>query len=407
MGRGRGGFAENAEAGALHGERGEFVFKLFVEGFGGLFAHQSDVLRLVDELCLVFGGLALEGGAAFAGGGDGIESGAGFGGEGEDFRDGVAVLALEFFEAGEAGFDLFEAGRVGFEGAEVVAEFVGGVLDGYPGGLEGFHEHTQLIVNRGDFLQSAESDGELSGGGVLVLGERIIGGGDVFGEFGDVFENAALVLEFGIFAGLEVEGFDFGALEAPEVGKAELFLFGAVEAGEFAEGGLPAGVGLGGPFESGGGGPGFVEEFALGVGGEEFLLVVLAVDVAEEGGDVAEEGDGDGAGGGEGAGFASGEEFALDEEFAVFGFEAGGSEKGLEAGIGGQGEEARDESAGGAGSDHLGGGASAEQEAEGVDDERLAGAGFAGEGVETGVQAKTEAFDDGKVLDGEFDQHAA
>ena len=59
----------------------------------------------------------------------------------------------------------------------------------------------------------------------------------------------------------------------------------------------------------------------------------------------------------------------------------------------------------GSGADHFGRRAAAEQQAQGVDDDRLAAAGFAGQQVQPAVKANAEALDDRVVFDGEFGDH--
>ncbi len=130
------------------------------------------------------------------------------------------------------------------------------------------------------------------------------------------------------------------------------------------------------------------------------------MDVAEPGGELFEQRGGDGAGGGEGAGFAVGEDFAFDQEFIFFDGDAGFLEEGTEGGRVGEVEDAGDAGAVGAGADEVGGGAAAEEEAEGVDDDGFAAAGFAGEEVETVMKTEAQAFGDGEVFNVEFDQHA-
>jgi len=129
-----------------------------------------------------------------------------------------------------------------------------------------------------------------------------------------------------------------------------------------------------------------VEHVALGFGGKEKLLIVLAVDVGEQGGEFPEQGSRHRPAADKGARFAAGEDFALDEQLSVFGFEAGGVEQAADRALVAHFEDTGHASAGFAGANHVGGCAPAEQEAQGVDDDRLAAARLAGQQVQAGVE---------------------
>ncbi len=58
-----------------------------------------------------------------------------------------------------------------------------------------------------------------------------------------------------------------------------------------------------------------------------------------------------------------------------------------------------------AGTDHFGRGFRAGQQTQGVDDNRLSGAGFAGKQVETGIEVKFELIDESKISDAKKPQH--
>ena len=231
------------------------------------------------------------------------------------------------------------------------------------------------------------------------------GGLGVLAQPRNILQNAFFVFEFAVFAGLQIESFDFLALEGPEVGEAELFLLSPRDFVEFAVTVFPGAKDNGDGVLGGLRGGEIVENAALGSGVIELLLLVLAVDVAEPGRDLFEQGGGDGAAGGEGAGFAVGEDFAFDEEFVFFEGDAGFFEQGANGGGFGEVENAADAGAVRAGADEIGRGSAAEEEAKGIDDDRLAAARFAGKEVETVVEAQTEALNDGEIFDVEFDQH--
>ena len=135
------------------------------------------------------------------------------------------------------------------------------------------------------------------------------------------------------------------------------------------------------------------------------LLIVLSVDVGEVGGEILEQGRGDGAAADERARLSIGLDFALDEQLAVFDFEAGGVEQAADRGVVPYVEDAGDACAGFSGADHFIRCAAAEEEAQSVDDDRLAAAGFAGEEVEAGVEVHAQPLDDGVVFDDELEEH--
>src|SRR6267378_5987886 len=59
----------------------------------------------------------------------------------------------------------------------------------------------------------------------------------------------------------------------------------------------------------------------------------------------------------------------------------------------------------GTGTHDIGGRAFAEQQREGIDDHRFAGAGFAGQNVEAGLERKGDVRDDGQITNAKLDQH--
>lgn len=228
-----GGGEINAEIGAFHGEGGEFLADRFFqclrgvsalagEARGGLFVRGGEIVELLLEL-----------GAAFGGGLEGFEFRGDVAAEGDDLIERGAILAFELVEFGEARFDVIETARIGFERAEVMAEGVGGFLDGDFGGAQRFKCFRERGVDAEELLDAFAGLGDLGerGGGGVV--EQLDGGGGVFLEARDVGQYAALGFELGVLAGLDACLLDFGFLEAPEVGEAEVLLFAAVEFGEF------------------------------------------------------------------------------------------------------------------------------------------------------------------------------
>jgi len=135
------------------------------------------------------------------------------------------------------------------------------------------------------------------------------------------------------------------------------------------------------------------------------LLVVLAVDIPQQGGKVLEKRHCNWAASQERSRFAASQDLAFDQQFTLFDGEAGRFEEFADGGLFADFEDAGDAGAVFAGADHVGGGAAAEEQAEGIDDQRLAATGFAGEEVEAGVEADAEAVNHGIVFDYEFEEH--
>jgi len=140
---------------------------------------------------------------------------------------------------------------------------------------------------------------------------------------------------------------------------------------------------------------------------EEFLLIVLAVDVAEVRCELPEKRGGDGAAAEKGAGLAGGLDFAFQQQLAVFDFDAVGFHEIEEGGGLGGFKDACDAGLFGSGADHVGRSAATVEETEGVHKDGLAAAGFAGEQVETFMEANAEPLDDGVVFDDELQEHSS
>lgn len=133
-------------------------------------------------------------------------------------------------------------------------------------------------------------------------------------------------------------------------------------------------------------------------------MIVLAVDIAEEGSEFTQNGGGDRTRGEEGAGFAVGLDLAFDEEFVFLDFEAVAVEKLAKFRGGGSLEDGAHPRAVGSGTDGVGRGAAAVQEGQSIDEDGLAGAGFAGEEIKPAAKADADAFDDGVVFDDQLEE---
>ena len=350
----------DAESGAGHGQGFEFVLDSLFKLTGGLLADGGEFRGGGLVLNSEFPAARLDGRAEFGGGFDGPHFGLNADEEDENIVDGGAVFAFQLFDGREAGFDRFQAGGIGFQMAQIVAKRPSGFFKGDERGFQKVGNFGELGVDADKFLDAALGGaglGEGGFGGVVQSGE---GGLGVLVQTGDILQNAFFVFQFAVFAGLQIESFDFLALEGPEVGEAELFLLSSRDFVEFAVTVFPGAKDNGDGVLGGLRGGEIVENAALGSGVIELLLLVLAVDVAEPGRDLFEQGGGYRAPGGEGAGFAVGEDFAFDEEFVFFEGDAGFLEQGTNGGGFGEVENATDTGAVRAGADEIGRGSATE-----------------------------------------------
>ncbi|MEY5010482.1 MAG: hypothetical protein RLZZ253_1621 [Verrucomicrobiota bacterium] len=181
--------------------------------------------------------------------------------------------------------------------------------------------------------------------------------------------------------------------------------FGAGEGLEFGLecGDLPVGVGVG--IEEGLGSGAGIEEGELAFCGEKGLVVVWAVEVHKAAAQFFEGGEGGGAAIDELAVCTGRRERAAQEELTrLAGLDAEAFELGIERGQEcriGQVENGLDRAGICPGTDQGFVGALAHQEFEGTDDDGFAGAGFAGDSGEPGLEEPGEILDEGKVSDPE------
>lgn len=287
---------------------GDFSF----EGFGGF----GDVFE-VGELLL-----------------DGVEVGV-------DFGFGLAVFSKEAFDVIEAFLGGFDGLGVVFDGGGVFGEGVGGFARGDEGVTEKLDGRFEFGIETGGELGVAEGGSELRCGGGFGLVGLIEGVEDELAETLGVLESGKAKGEGFGFAGLEVGGGDFFNFVAKEIEALFTIAGTGAEGGETgAEGGEvePGGGDIGFGLLGGGADPG-VEEFGLAFGGEEGLVVVLAVEVHKECAELAEGADGGGASIDADCAAAFGGEFAVDCDLVVVGFDFEFGEGGEEGGLGEINEE--------------------------------------------------------------------
>src|SRR5262249_6906336 len=137
-----------------------------------------------------------------------------------------------------------------------------------------------------------------------------------------VEQDAALVFERDVFAGFQARGFDFAALELPEIREPQPLLFGPLQLLQFDTYRAPLATKRAhARQEIARAGKG-IEHVALCVLAEQKLLIVLAVDVRQDRRQLLEQRSGGGTAADISSRLAFGQNLALDQQFAILGFEA-------------------------------------------------------------------------------------
>ncbi len=137
---------------------------------------------------------------------------------------------------------------------------------------------------------------------------------------------------------------------------------------------------------------------------EQALLLELALDLHQQLADTPQQGDADGLVVDEGAAAAVGAELAAQDDVAVVG-EALLVEQCAHGMVGDNRELGADAGLPGARAEQLQIGAAAEGEAEGIQQDRLAGAGLAGQHGEAGIDLEIQAVDEDDVANRQVQQH--
>ncbi len=216
-----------------------------------------------------------------------------------------------------------------------------------------------------------------------------------------VGEDALFGFEGFVFAGLEMGGFDFLALIAPEIDHAEAVLLALEEIVELVLGGVPVGVG-GRDRVEGDAGEAVEEDALLGLV-ETGLGFGLRVDQGEFGGELLEDGDGGRLIVDEDAAFATRENLAAEDDVGAFRVDAVFFENGF--GAGGGLEDACNNGLLRAVADNFRRGFATHKERERIYQYRFAGAGFSGEEVEARAELGDGVIDDGVIFSAQFDEH--
>jgi hypothetical protein len=322
-------------------------------------------------------------------------------GVGQHGRLVVAVLALQVTQERDAGVDLVEAARVdqhllgvGAQGGGEVGD-LGGERLGAAGQLA-----KRRVVAAGPGQGAGGGPERGRGAGVVVAAEQLVGdGGRLLQRLG-VGEPLGLGFQLGRLPHPDLGGADLVELVAQQVGLAGAL---AGPGGQLVQlaGDLPQAAPAGGelgpraehrrPGEA-------VQQVALDAGAEQALELVLAVHLDQRPDDV-----GDGGHGGHAplqlrAAAAGGLHLAGDDDLAVLGGHPGGLQRGGHPGDVGQ-QAALDQGLRPADADRAGVGPLAEQQREGVDHHGLAGAGLAGQHVETRGDLEVGIVDHPEVAD--------
>lgn len=260
----------------------------------------------------------------------------------------------------------------------------------------------------GEFVEGLAGGSEGGKGRIFVFGDGL---DEELAEFEDALCVSGGEL-FGadlVFLAFDGRGFlDFLDAVCQEV---DLRIDVAIAAGEFVapeEQGLAhgEGIGIGGAFLSGA--CESVEEVELAGGMEKGLVVVGAMQIDEEGADAFEEGERGGGVVDEGLGAAGSLDDAPQDQLAVFaGVQACVGQDGVN-GLGvREAENGFDDALGFAGADGGGVGAFAEEQIESADEDGFAGAGFAGDDVESGFEGDGCFFDEREIFDSQQGKHEA
>ena len=205
---------------------------------------------------------------------------------------------------------------------------------------------------------------------------------------------------------MERGALDFLALERPQIQQPQLLLFAALQFFQFDGGGAPLPVERGGALQRFAMGGESVQHIALGVGGEEKLLVVLPVNIAQVRRQFLEQRDRHGTAAEEGARLSSGQNLALHQQLAVLDFEPRGLQQPAYGRMIAHIEDARHAGAGFPGAHHVGGGAASQQQSQGVHYDRFSAAGFPGQQVQATMEADAQALHHGVVFHHQLLQHA-
>jgi phosphoribosyl 1,2-cyclic phosphate phosphodiesterase len=326
----------------------------------------------------------------------------------DDRGEGGAVFVLERLDEVEAILECLEPGGVEVDTVQVMGQVALQVLQGGDGLFVEGERAAGFRVEPLQFLQQTAQGAGAGEQGVVVLAKQSEGGPAQFEQSGGVAGAAMLQFEWVLLVGLEFGVGDFPDLVAKQVELLSVGSFIHDQRGLFLfQRGAPAG-------EAGEGGAWFfqlaegVENGELAGGMEEGLMLVRAVDIDQvfaQGGEDAQGGGGtvDELAVGPGAG-----KDALDHElpflarFQAIGLQPGGDWWARAGRV----EDRLDRALVGAAPQQGAIGAAAEHEIQGADEDGLAGAGFAGDGVVSRLQVQGQIGHQGEVSDSQRGQHA-
>ena len=402
----RGGGELDVEGALFEAEVGELFGDGFAE-FGDDFATGSAEVRAgFPEIVFEFAEFEVKTFEFSVARFEGLEFGAGFVAELDYFVECRAIFALEGLDNVDALFEFVEAGGIDLDRVGVVAEFALEIVDVADElGVE-LSDILCAGIESGKFLERTANRTGLSEDARFIFGQASERGLDQLDKTRGVAGAGVIRFHLRFFAGNEFCAGDFLYLEAEQV---ELLRVSAFVDDQLAF--LAEQVGAAGNF-LGEGGARF-GEFAISVeniellgGVEERLMIVGAVHIDEHFAERSKNRERGGRAVDELTIRAGGSEGALEDELMIFaGFETVFVEEGGEGGKLFGGEDRFNRAAIRAAADERSIGAFAEDEVERANDDRLAGAGFAGDGVVAGGEIQGEVRDEGEVLDAERGQH--
>ena len=311
----------------------------------------------------------------------------------------VPVLASQVVEQAEAllrrlarrGVEIHRVGRGGR-----VARQLGGLRRQPRGSIRERLEPGVQLRCRGEL---ALGDGEPFGGRVVLSQRSDRRGGGSCDRFG-VGGGAQLCLELRVLAGARRGSGDLIGLVTEELNATCQLVRIGQKLGRGDHAGAPGAVGIGDGLHQGGVTAEAVEQAQLARWLEESLLIVLAVDLREAGPERREAADRDRAVVQAHGRTTVGSDLPTHDDRPLARLDQ--VRQRVVVGRGRSVEDRLDAGGIGPGADLVGGGARAERECDGVDDQRLAGAGLAGEHREARREGEPHRLDHGEVLDGQL-----
>jgi len=303
-----------------------------------------------------------------------------------------------------------QAFRLEFDVLPVITEIGGDVFKLIESVADDFDSGGETGVETGGRLQFLTDVGKVGQNAPRspgAFGEESIGPAYGAGNLFGIAEEADVLGELFFLVCAQGGGGDLAGLPGQHVDTLGAFPrigLGAGQGGaELAPGGVETAVTFE-PLPAGGRQEG-VDHRHLGLGPQQGLMFMLAVQVDEFGAELAQYADGYVAAVVKDGVLALAGKVAAEDEGPVFERYALVVQDGAYAGIGGDVEDGLDPEGFAAAADGVAVGPTSQQGTQGVDENGFAGAGFAGENVEPAGKFDARMFDEGEIGDGQRFQH--